>query len=156
MAKKDGRTAAFLERAIRNSGRTQVQIAREAGLKHPNALSMMKLGRTKIPFNRIPALARACDVDALYFIRLALEEYHPELFKVLLETLGDSLTENEWKVVRSFRAGCRDTEVEVDIEVRLRLITMFQNIGEQQAKGKWPPRKGARHRARLRPRRRPG
>lgn len=145
MAKKqtDGQTAAFLQRAIRKCGRTQAQIARAAGLQNPNALSMMKLGQTKVPIARIPALARACEVDTNYFIRLALEEYHPDLFEVLQETLGESLTENEWGVVRAYRTGCMQhgREVDLDAEVQLRLIVMFEKIAEQQAKGKWPPKR---------------
>lgn len=136
---KAGSTAAFLERAIRRSGRTQAEIAREAGLRSPNVLSMMKQGQTKVPLARIPALARACGADGLYFLRLALEEYNPEVFKLLMDTLGESLTDAEWAVIRCYRAGTRGIDLDVDHEVRLRLIFLFESITEKQAKGTWPP-----------------
>lgn len=72
-------TAAFLKLAIANSNLTQREIAQQAGLPKPNVLSMMKTGETKVPLNRIPALAKACSVEAASFIRIAMTEYHPEI-----------------------------------------------------------------------------
>ena len=138
--KTTSRTARYLAEAIRRSGKTQVEIARDAGLTKPNVLSMMKLGQTKVPLGRIPAIAKACGADALYFTRLALEEYHPELFEMLMDTLGESLTEAEWAVIKCYRTGTRGKDLDVDTEVRLRLIGLFGDIRDRQAKGKWPMR----------------
>jgi len=49
----------------------------------------------KIPIERIPALARACQVDAAYFLRLALAEFYPATYAVIVDTIGEPLTENE-------------------------------------------------------------
>ncbi len=70
-------TADFLARAIEFSGRTNREIAEEAGFAKPNIISMLAQGQTKIPINRIPALARACHVDPVHMLRLAMSEYHP-------------------------------------------------------------------------------
>ena len=50
-------TAAFLKLALANSDLTQREIAQQAELPKPNVLSMMNTGETKVPLNRIPALA---------------------------------------------------------------------------------------------------
>ncbi|GGC10561.1 hypothetical protein GCM10011363_29060 [Marivita lacus] len=49
--------SAFLRNTIEQSHKTQKEIARDAGLAHPNVLSMMKTGECKVPIARIPALA---------------------------------------------------------------------------------------------------
>jgi hypothetical protein len=43
----------------------------------------MKLGQTKVPIERIPALARACRTDAREFIDIAMREYSPKTWEVL-------------------------------------------------------------------------
>ncbi|MGR3630774.1 MAG: hypothetical protein ACU0A8_01450 [Limimaricola soesokkakensis] len=96
-------TAAFLKLAIANSDLTQREIAQQAELPKPNVLPMMKPGETKVPLNRIPALAKACGVDAATFIRIAMTEYHPELWRLLEAEFGANLTEDEEKLVEGWR-----------------------------------------------------
>ncbi len=107
------KTAAFLARAIHFSGKTQAAIAREAGFPKPNVLSMMKQGQTKVPIERIPELARACNVDAAYFLRLALAEFYPATFAVIVETIGEPLTENERDVLICYRLIAPENQLEM-------------------------------------------
>ena len=72
-------TRDLLIKAIDLSGKSQKTIAAEAGFPKPNMITMMKQGLTKIPIDRIPALARACGVAPELFVRTALMEYHPRL-----------------------------------------------------------------------------
>lgn len=55
--------------------KTQVDIAVEAGFPNPNMLSMIKTGVTRLPLDRVPALAAALDVDAARLFQLALEQW---------------------------------------------------------------------------------
>ncbi|SDF12280.1 helix-turn-helix domain-containing protein [Limimaricola pyoseonensis] len=96
-------TATFLKLAIANSDLTQREIAHRAGLPKANVLSMMKAGETKVPLNRIPALAEACGVDAATFVRIAMTEYHPAIWRVLETEFGANLTGDEEKLVESWR-----------------------------------------------------
>ena len=82
----------YLAQAIALSGKSQKEIAKEAGYDRPNVLSMMKTGVTKIPVDRVPAIARACGVDPKVMLRLVMEEYHPEVWDVLANTIGDAIT----------------------------------------------------------------
>lgn len=118
----EGQTAAFLNKALEFSGKSQKEIAREVGFPKPNVVSMMKTGETKIPLDRIPALARACLVDPVYFLRLALEEYQPEIWQVLVNTLGHPLTENEWEIVGAYRIASLEAEVEMTAERVVRVL----------------------------------
>jgi hypothetical protein len=39
--------------------KSQIEIATEAGFVHPNMMSLIKSGASKVPLDRVPALARA-------------------------------------------------------------------------------------------------
>ena len=119
MAKLPSPTAEYLANAIRSSHKTQKAIAKEVGLPRPNALNMMKLGECKVPIDRIPALALACGAPAAPFLKVALEEYHPELLGVL-EAFADAfLTADEADWLDVHRARFRRSEVDMDTDLWL-------------------------------------
>lgn len=97
--------AEFLESAISLSGKTQKEIAEEVGYPKPNVLSMMKQGLTKVPVDKVPALAKATGVDSAAFLRLVLREYMSEAWMVIHDTLGDIVTEDEKKILSAYRAA---------------------------------------------------
>lgn len=116
MSATDSPTALFLDDAIGRSGKPQVQIAAEAGLRKPNVLSMMKLGRTKVPLERIPALAAATGVSARAFLRVAMAEYQPGVWNVLRGSFGDVLTEPEQDLLITFRLCDEEGEIRMRAE----------------------------------------
>jgi transcriptional regulator with XRE-family HTH domain len=79
--------ADYFEMAIRLSGKSQREIAKAAGYSKPNIISMMKTGQTKIPVEKIPALAAAMGIETAPFLRLALQEYMPETWNVIYANL---------------------------------------------------------------------
>jgi DNA-binding transcriptional regulator YdaS (Cro superfamily) len=79
--------AAYLATHIHRSGRTHKEIADEVGFENPNVVSMLKTGRTKIPLLRVPALAKAIDVEPKELLALCLRVYMPELHQVIAETM---------------------------------------------------------------------
>jgi len=107
-------TLAFLRDAIEQSPKTQREIARDAGFPAPNALSMMKTGECKVPISRIPALAKALDVDSQEFVKIALREYQPEIWMVIDDLMRMRLTEFEAEFLGSYAYICGDTELPWD------------------------------------------
>jgi hypothetical protein len=120
-----GQTAEFLSEIIRYSGRTQAEIARDAGFSHPNVLSMMKLGHMKVPLDRIPDIAGACGILERDFLRVAMEEYHPEIWGVLRETFDDMLTEPENELLAIFRLFNSEEQIVFDHELVTVLASVF-------------------------------
>ena len=53
-------------------GKNQRLIAKEIGYGKPNMISMFKRGEARIPFGKIPALAKSLNVDPAYMFRLAI------------------------------------------------------------------------------------
>jgi transcriptional regulator with XRE-family HTH domain len=98
-------TAKLIATAIKRlEGRkTQAQVAREAGFPHPNMLSMIRHGKSRLPLERIPALAEALEIDAALLFRLALSESWPGYERVVLQIFGDVFTMEEREMIAFLR-----------------------------------------------------
>ncbi len=64
-------------------GRSQADIARAIGIDSPEFISMLELGVRRIDLNRVPALARALELDSSTLCQHALWEAAPEMFRTL-------------------------------------------------------------------------
>jgi hypothetical protein len=67
----------YLEKRILElrSIKNQAEIASEAGFANVNMLAMIKNGATRLPIDRVPALAEALKVDPARLLQLALEQW---------------------------------------------------------------------------------
>lgn len=56
---------AFLKRRVleQRPAKSQAKIAPESGFSSVNMLAMIKSGASRMPLDRVPALARALDID---------------------------------------------------------------------------------------------
>jgi len=98
-ARKPGqRFLKTIERLIGGSERSQREIADALGYERANIISMFKTGVTRVPLDKVPALAHAVDADPAYLVNLWLEDYAPELKRVVDENAGMPLsrTERSW------------------------------------------------------------
>ncbi|MBI5313200.1 MAG: helix-turn-helix transcriptional regulator [Methylocystis sp.] len=90
--------------------KSQREIAAEAGYDRPNIISMFKRGETKVPLDRIPALAKALHVDPAHLFRLALEQQMPEIAKIMHQVIGKTVTDHEFELVQAFRKATKDAD----------------------------------------------
>jgi transcriptional regulator with XRE-family HTH domain len=119
-------TTVFLRDAIQNSPKTQREIAQAAGFAHPNALSMMKTGETKVPISRIPALAAALDVDTKRFLQIAMREYHPEIWMTLDEFMSSNLSPMEEDILETYHLALVDYDIPWTDELKRALTAVFE------------------------------
>jgi transcriptional regulator with XRE-family HTH domain len=98
-------TARLIETSMKRlEGRkTQAQVAKEAGFPHPNMLSMIKHGKSRLPLERIPALAGASEIDVAILFRLALSENWPGYERVVVRIFGTILTDEERDMIQFTR-----------------------------------------------------
>jgi len=107
-------TANMLAKAIEASDLTQREIADRAGFRQANVISMLKTGEMRVPLDRIPALARTLGMDERTFLLAAIEEYHPGVHEVLVETLGLPLSDAELGILTMFRMANMRGQIEIE------------------------------------------
>ena len=101
MAKRpfeDTRLAKYIDQRVLElkPRKTQAEIAEEAGFVNPNMIAMLKSGASKVPLDRVPALATALDCDPAWLLRLALEQTEGDTAaRAIVEILGAPVTKNE-------------------------------------------------------------
>lgn len=96
--------AQFLTQALASSGKTQREIAQELGYDNANIITMFKQGLTKVPLAKAGSLAKALDVDPVFFFKLLLREYAPETLSAIEEFFETSfLTKSEQNLLSSYR-----------------------------------------------------
>jgi len=117
--------ADFIADRLAESDKTQREIAQECGFEKPNIITMFKQGATKIPLNRIGALAKAIDVDPAHLLRLAMKEYMPETWEAIEEIMQSTvLTANELKLVHAYREVTGDNDAEAVVINRDAVIAL--------------------------------
>ena len=111
MIKPKMTVAQFLTIKINESGKTQKEIATEIGYDSANIITMFKQGLTKLPINTVGSIALALEIDPVFLLRLAFNEYFPETFEAIEDTLGTTfITENERNLLEQFRQNTNNTD----------------------------------------------
>src|SRR4051794_16294410 len=94
----DTRLINFLTKRILElrSTKSQAEIASEAGFVNVNMLSMIKSGATRLPIDRVPALAAALDEDPRRLLQLAIEQWvGTTAMRTFDEIFGTVVSRNE-------------------------------------------------------------
>lgn len=100
--KKQSRFLALMNALLDLSDKSNKGIASAMGYEKPNLISMFRSGTLKVPLAKIPALAKALHTDPAHMLKLALEDYAPEVAEALDEHAGLA-TKAERKVMAQFR-----------------------------------------------------
>lgn len=104
MSQSKTTVARFLSEQIDLSPKTQREIAESIGYDNPNIITMFKQGHTKVPLNRVGALATTLGISPAHLMRMVLEEYMPETWEAVERALGLMiLSEEEERLIRTFR-----------------------------------------------------
>jgi hypothetical protein len=95
---KPPRFVRHIDCLINVTEKTQRQIALEMGYDRSNIISMFKQGQTRVPPDRVPALADALGVDRAELMIMWLEDYAPATLEVIEASIGVPLsrTERQW------------------------------------------------------------
>jgi hypothetical protein len=91
--------------------RSQAEIAEQAGFVNANMVTMIKKGSTKLPIDRVPALAKALECDPSLLLRLALEQSEGKTAATAIyEIIGQPVTKNEMAWLIEIRDASGDTD----------------------------------------------
>ena len=126
--------ARFLEQQIALSGKSQRMIAAECGYPNPNIITMFKKGSTKLPLDKVAAMAEALGADRRHLLRLAMMEYQPEAWAVIVRIMGMgvSVTDAEVAVLELAREAGRGRTPNLDVtESRVELTAAIERAVER-------------------------
>lgn len=123
--------AKYLDNQITMSSKTQIQIAEEIGYDKPNIITMVKQGKTRLPVNKIVPMAKALGIDPVYFTRLVLQEYQPELCAALDAIYaGGLVTAQELAMIEAVREASDG----IDIAANPEFLAQVTAVAMQAAK----------------------
>ena len=83
--------------------------------------------RRKIPLDKIPALAKALNVDAAFMFKLAVQQYWPDMGKAIAEIFGTVLTKNETKMIELIRRLTKGSDPELTHRAKRKLKAAFRD-----------------------------
>jgi hypothetical protein len=105
--------------------KTQRAIASEAGFVAVNMLTMIKVGSSKLPLDRVPALARALEADPAHLFMLAIEQHDPTLARLVKDIFGTPVTKNEVVWLEEIREASGHTDPTLTTKARKAIRGVF-------------------------------
>lgn len=124
----DTRLTHFLEKRILELRpiKDQAEIASEAGFINVNMLSIIKSGGTRLPIDRVPALAKALDVDPARLLQLAIEQLAgATAARTFDEVLGTVVSRNEVAWLEEIRDASGHTDPTLTTRARSAIRAIF-------------------------------
>jgi transcriptional regulator with XRE-family HTH domain len=124
---KDTALAKFIEKRILElKPKTQSEIADEAGFINANVVSMIRSGTTKLPLDRVPALAKALECDPALLMRLALDQAVGSTpAAALIDILGTPISSNERGWIEEIRGASDGSDPRITVRSRSALRSIF-------------------------------
>ena len=119
--------AAYItKRTLQLRPKSQIDIAGEAGFVNANVLSMIKSGATKLPLDRVLALANALESDPRHLFLLAMGQagYETES-AAIAQIFGTIVTTNETIWLKELRDASGGTDPALTTRSRSALRGIF-------------------------------
>lgn len=126
---ENSKIAIFLRKRIGELGIGNLEVMARGGLTgRQQIVSMWKNGNTKVALERVPALAKALEVDPAHLLRLALEQHvdvssHPDVELVI----SSILSENERKILQEIRRDLSGNVPPLSAAGRATLASAFRD-----------------------------
>ena len=94
----------YLFKKLMESPKSQKEIAELVGYPNQNMITMLKLGHVKLALDRVPAMAKALNVDAVDLFKIALTQFYDDsAVKLLTDIVEGGLSPVEKKILRIIR-----------------------------------------------------
>ncbi|MBD9511660.1 helix-turn-helix transcriptional regulator [Ensifer sp. ENS10] len=94
----------YIFKKLMESSKSQKEIAEAVGYKNQNMITMLKLGHVKLALDRVPAMAKALDIDPLDLFKIALTQfYDDQAVRMLTEIIEAGTSSAEKKILRIIR-----------------------------------------------------
>lgn len=112
--------------AVSNMGTRKIDIARQLGYATPNIISMFKYGHMKVPLTKIPALAKALNVDPAFLFRLGMQQYwDADDAETIAAVFGTICSKNEVAILEVIRKATDNTDPALTRDTERKLKAVF-------------------------------
>ena len=101
--KTTSQVACFVAERIEATGQLQKDIAAKVGFDKPNMITMIKQGRTRLPLDKVGAMALALETDPRLLLQMCMEEYCPATWASIAPFLDPKMSEDEKKLLAILR-----------------------------------------------------
>lgn len=103
---------------LESTGKTQKEVAQDLGYEKSNIITMFKQGTTRVPLDKVPALAFSLGADPAGLVRLWFQTHEPEALTVIDRDLEIPITENEKTWVMGLREAYENDVPAYDDDAR--------------------------------------
>ncbi len=124
----DSRLISYLEKRVLElrPTKSQAEIASEAGFTNVNMLAMIKSGATRLPLDRVPALAEALKVDPARLLQLALQQWGGSAAARVFDTIFETVvTSNEVGWLGEIRDASDNSDPVITTRARSAIRAIF-------------------------------
>lgn len=123
----ESRLAKYVQkRVLEMRPKKQREIAAEAGFVNANMLSMIKSGATRMPLDRVPALAKALDCDPRLLFQMAIEQAGYETAGAAIEEIfGAVVSRNEVAWLEELRDASAHADPALTTRARSAIRAIF-------------------------------
>ncbi|MCR6637107.1 XRE family transcriptional regulator [Devosia sp.] len=106
--------------------KTQADIASEAGFRNASMLALIKNGTTRLPLDRVPALAVALEIDSRRLMFLAMQQTADDTtMRAFREIFGTPVTTNELAWLEEIRSASGGSDPWLTSRSRVALRAIF-------------------------------
>lgn len=123
----ESRLARYVEKRVleMRPRKSQLLIAEETGFPQPNMLAMIKAGTTKLPLDRVPALAKALECDPRLLFTMALEQLGGTTELAVREIFGTIVSRNEVAWLEAIREASGHSDPSLTSKARVVIRGIF-------------------------------
>lgn len=116
---KLSRVANAIDRAVTGTSLTQREIAKAVGFKNENMIAQIKVGRAKLPLDRVGAMAKVLELDPGHLFRMALEQfYEPEQLRMIMDIVDQGLPKHERAILDYIREKSKGHPIALTDEIK--------------------------------------
>lgn len=121
----ESKVARFLSAQIDICDLSQREISDRLGYRRPNIITMFKQGLTKLPIEKVRAMADVLGVDPLRLLDLVMREYSPSAWDEIQKITGYAVTANEFEMVKIIRAETGEEDPKLRTAAQKKALRTF-------------------------------
>lgn len=122
---KHDTVAKFVQQKVDELGKSPQEIVRETESERSERILQIVQGRADVSLDDVACLAQVLRTNPVPLARLCLKEKHPETWAVIAPLLESSLTEDELKMVKTWRSFVGSCYVAVLTDESRELLVLF-------------------------------